>query len=101
MYCLSSEDMIIYILLRKLGKDGNPQISLNIPLSRAPVNSIHDIALKDKSSSILYIESLGILPASHRAIDRSRSMHEQFPFYPHDKTELVERGTVVELEIGI
>lgn len=92
----SGKDMIIYLLLRKIDRNGIPQMSLNIPLSRAPVPSIHDIASKDRTSSIL-----GILRASHRAIDREESTHEQFPYHPHDTAELVKPGKIVELEIGI
>jgi predicted acyl esterase len=96
-----SRDLVLYLLLRKLDRNGVPQVSLNIPLNRAPVNSIADMAPEDRTSSTLHLGSLGILRASHRAIDRSRSMHEQFPFHPHQKTELIEPGKIVELEIGI
>jgi len=42
-----------------------------------------------------------MLKASHRSIDRARSIHEQFPFHPHDKVEKIPAGEIVEIEIGI
>jgi hypothetical protein len=44
---------------------------------------------------------VGILRASHREIDSSRSIHPQFPFHPHKWQDKVSPGTIVKLEIGI
>lgn len=44
---------------------------------------------------------MGILRASQRHIDPSKSIHPNFPFHPHDRQEPVPKGTVVKLEIGI
>jgi hypothetical protein len=102
MSCPTSTDTIIYVLLCKLDiAMRTAKMSLNIPLSRALVKSIHNIAAEDRTSSILHTGSLGILRASHRAADREKSMHEQFPFHPHEKMELIPEGKAVELEIGI
>jgi len=49
----------------------------------------------------LHLGSLGILRASHRAFDSSRSIHPQFPYHPHDKEEKITPGDIVKLEIGI
>lgn len=45
--------------------------------------------------------ALGILRASHRATDESKSLHPQYPFHPHDREEKVRPGSVVKMEIGI
>lgn len=53
------------------------------------------------SGLIIFNGPTGILRASHRHIDHSKSIHPQYPFHTHDRLELVEPGKVVELEIGI
>jgi predicted acyl esterase len=99
--CDSADDMDIFVLIRKLDKDSNGMLSLNIPWHAAPVKRIADIADKDMSDLILYVGPVGMLRASHRAIDKSKSMHPQYPFHPHEREDKVPRGTVVELEIGM
>ena len=102
MSCKDLDDIIVYILLRKLDADGKELDALIIPFEAAPVKSIADMTPKDRTSSTLYLGSQGILRASHRAINRSKSTHAQIPFHPHDKVEKVlPLGTIVELEIGI
>ncbi|KAM5364995.1 hypothetical protein ACJZ2D_011255 [Fusarium nematophilum] len=49
----------------------------------------------------LHNGSMGILRASQRKIDPSRSIHPQFPFHPHDEVQKVPKGEIVKLEIGI
>ena len=42
-----------------------------------------------------------MLRASQRKIDRARTLHPHIPFHPHDEVQLIPKGEVVELEIGI
>jgi predicted acyl esterase len=65
------------------------------------VKSIDEISDKQQSSTNLHLGSVGILRASHRAIDEEKSIHPQFPFHPHTRQEKVPAGEIVKLEIGI
>ena len=53
------------------------------------------------SDLILYPGPVGMLRASHREIDRSKSMHEQYPYHPHDRELKIPKGEMVELEISL
>lgn len=101
MSCDALDDMVVFIQLRKLDKNGKELSQLQFPFSRAPVNSIDEISVKDRGSVTLHNGSIGILRASQRKIDSSRSIHSQFPFHPHDEVQKVPRGEIVKLEIGI
>jgi hypothetical protein len=50
---------------------------------------------------MFHVGSLSILRASRQHIDESRSIHENYPFYPHDRDEFLEPEAVVKMEIGI
>lgn len=101
MSCEALDDLVVFVQLRKLGKNGKELAQLQFPFSRAPVNSIDEISDKDRGSVTLHHGSIGILRASQRKIDSSRSIHPQFPFHPHDEVQKVPKGEVVKLEIGI
>lgn len=98
--------MDIYILLRKLDKNGTPLLNLNIPWSSIAKHNlspekIDQVPARAKNNLMFHVGSLGILRASRRAIDESRSLHPNFPFHPHDKDEFVSPGEKVRLDIGI
>ncbi|KAG9939298.1 alpha/beta-hydrolase, partial [Aureobasidium melanogenum] len=99
--CEDYDDMDIYVCLRKLSASGEAMLNLNIPWSSVPVSSIEEIPEDKRTEVLLYKGPVGILRASHRKIDASRSMHENWPFHPHEEEEKVSPGTVVRLEIGI
>jgi len=101
MSCDDFDDMDIFILLRKLDAKGEPMLNLNIPWKNLPVKTIEEIPEKVRTEVILYMGPTGIQRASLRAIDRAKSMHENWPYYPMDKEEKVASGKVVRLEIGI
>ncbi|KAB8208424.1 Alpha/Beta hydrolase protein [Aspergillus parasiticus] len=95
------DDFTVFVILRKKDKNGKALMHLNFPFHATPVKSISEIAEKDQASLNLHLGSVGILRASHRAIDSTKSLHPQFPFHPHSKQEKIEPGTVTKLEIGI
>ncbi|BAE58915.1 unnamed protein product [Aspergillus oryzae RIB40] len=95
------DDFTVFVILRKKDKDGKALMHLNFPFHATPVKSITEIPEKDQASLNLHLGSVGILRASHRAIDSTKSIHPQFPFHPHLKQEKIEPGTVTKLEIGI
>ncbi|OBT77632.1 hypothetical protein VF21_03691 [Pseudogymnoascus sp. 05NY08] len=102
----SSHDMDVYVLLRKLDCSGNPLVNLNIPWSSiashgASPECIAEIPKQNMNNLMFHVGSLGVLRASRRAIDPERSIHENYPFHPHDRDEFVTPGEVVRLEIGI
>lgn len=95
------DDFTVFVILRKKDKNGKALMHLNFPFHATPVKSIAEIPEKDQASLNLHLGSVGILRASHRAIDSTKSIHPQFPFHPHLKQEKIEPGTVTKLEIGI
>lgn len=101
MSCLDRDDFTVFVILRKLDRNGKDLLHLNFPFSATPIKSIDEIPDKDRASLNHHLGSTGILRASHRAIDSSRSIHPNFPFHPHTKQEKVPPGTVVKLEVGI
>ncbi|KAK3070158.1 hypothetical protein LTR53_010943 [Teratosphaeriaceae sp. CCFEE 6253] len=80
MSCPDNDDMDVYVQIEKLDVDGQPMTNLNILQYKGP---------------------LGILRASYRAIDETKSMHPHWPFHPHEVEEKIPPGTVVRLDIGI
>jgi predicted acyl esterase len=101
MHCDDLDDMDVFLVLTKLSVSGEVLFALNIPWENIPVSSVSDIPDDLRSEVILYQGPTGILRASNRAIDTSRSMHPNWPFYTHEKEEKITPGTVVRLEIGI
>jgi predicted acyl esterase len=101
-----SNDMDVYVLIRKLDKQGKPLINLNIPWSSiadqgVSPSAIEQIPKRNMNNLMFHVGSLGILRASRRAIETSLSIHENYPFHPHDKDEFLQPGEIVKLEIGI
>ncbi|KAH8425125.1 CocE/NonD family hydrolase [Aspergillus melleus] len=101
MSCEDRDDFVVFVILRKKDKDGKPLMHLNFPIHATPVDAIDEIPKADQASLNLHLGSMGVLRASHRAFDESKSIHPQFPFHPHTKQEKVNPGTIVKLEIGI
>ncbi|KAI1343288.1 Alpha/Beta hydrolase protein [Xylariaceae sp. FL0016] len=101
MSCDDADDMDVYVLIEKLDKDGKPMKNLNIPWKGIPVKSFDEFTPEQSTEVVLYKGPVGILRASHRAIDPEKSMHPNWPFHPHEKEEKIPPGTVVKLDIGI
>ncbi|KAK4570283.1 hypothetical protein LTR86_002363 [Recurvomyces mirabilis] len=101
MSCDDQDDFFIFVLLRKKDKDGNLLMHLNFPFSHSPIKSMAEIDQNSTHSVNTHVGQMGVLRASQRAIDPSKSMHPNFPFHTHEKQEKVQPGTVVRLEIGI
>ncbi|KAK1688983.1 Alpha/Beta hydrolase protein [Colletotrichum godetiae] len=99
--CPDHDDMDVYVMIQKLDSDGKQMKNLNIPWKGIPVNSFEEFAPEQETEVVLYKGPVGILRASHRAIDKTRSMHPHWPFHPHEKEEKIPPGEVVRLDIGI
>lgn len=99
--CETQDDYTVFVILRKKDRNGKDLMHLNFPFHATPVKSIDEIPERDQASLNLHLGSVGILRASHREIDSSKSMHPQFPFHPHKRQQKIPRNTVVRLEVGI
>lgn len=106
MECSSFHDLDVYVLIRKLDVEGNPLLNLNIPWSCLAAQdlspaTISDVPARYKNNLMFHSGSMGILRASRRHVDRTREIHENYPFHTHDRDEYVPPGEVVRLEVGI
>lgn len=99
--CDDLDDMVLYVLIRKLDREGKEMLNLNIPWKAAPHKKMADIPVNELSNLLLYFGPLGVLRASHREIDSSLSIHPQYPFHTHSNVQKITPGDVVELEIGL
>ncbi|KAJ5721729.1 uncharacterized protein N7483_009663 [Penicillium malachiteum] len=98
MSCDARDDLDVYIIVRKLDKNGKPALALNVPWSSIPPNSIEGIPREKATDLLLYMGPIGMLRESHREIDSSRSMHPNYPFHPHTRTQPVPACEVVNVE---
>lgn len=101
MSCEDADDLDVYVLIEKLNTEGRPMTNLNIPWRAVPIKSFEQLRPHERTEVITYKGPSGILRASHRAVDASRSILPNWPFHPHDREEKIAPGTVVKLEIGI
>lgn len=101
MSCADADDMDVYVCLRKLSASGEPLLNLNIPWSAVPLSKMADIPESLRSEVIMYAGPTGILRASRRKMDLSRSIHENWPYHPHDEEQKIRPNTIVRLDIGI
>ncbi|KAI1517507.1 X-Pro dipeptidyl-peptidase C-terminal non-catalytic domain containing protein [Pyrenophora tritici-repentis] len=101
MSCPDFNDMIVYVLIRKLDAQKKPMIAVNIPLEVMPYKKTADIPETDYSNLMIYYGPTGVLRASHRKIDESKSIHPQYPFHTHDEVKKITPGEIVKLEIGL
>ncbi|CBQ69125.1 conserved hypothetical protein [Sporisorium reilianum SRZ2] len=99
--CDDMDDMEVYVIIRKLDKEGKEMLNLNLPWSSVPVNSFKEMSPREMSNLTVYVGPVGMIKASHRSIDESRSMHELYPFHPHDREDKISPGTVVEVPVSI
>lgn len=102
MSCKDHNDMNVYIRLRKKDKNGTPLVHIPFPRERWGVKSMYDMSPEQLNHSLIAFKGqTGMLRASHRKIDRSKTYHPQIPFHPHDEVQTIPPGEIVELEIGI
>jgi hypothetical protein len=107
MSCTDADDMDVYVILRKLDKDGNALLHLNVPVESLP----EGITEKDipNVNIFKYVGPNGRLRASHRKVvqDAEISTEEALMLYPanvwhpHNTEEKVALGEIVCLEIPL
>lgn len=91
-----SNDMDVFVSLRKADSQGNVLRNINIPLEDLGMEA-NEVPLVNP---LVYTGPSGILRASHRKIDAAKSK-PYWPFHPHDEKELLEPGQIVKLDIGL
>ena len=95
--CKEHNDLDMYVMLRKLSIDGELMEQSNVPLHELPVKSVKEV---ENVNPTKYLGPTGVLRASHRELDVEEST-EYWPIHPHLRTDYVEPGNVVEMNIGI
>lgn len=107
MSCSDLDDMDVYIILRKLDKDGKPLLNYNIPFEfQRYGTTAEDIP---DENIYKYVGPSGRLRASKRATAEEPDILESRKgnreptelFFPHDKFEKIPLGRIVELRIPI
>lgn len=93
MHCKQHDDLDVFILIRKLNKQGATMEQVNFPTS---------IPQKDmpKINPALHQGPMGRLRASHRAIKSSKETAPGEVYHPHDSEEKITPGTIVTLEFN-
>lgn len=51
------------------------------------------------SDLILYAGPVGMLRASHREIDHSKSIHPQYPFHTHEREQKIPKALLSSLRL--
>lgn len=98
--CLDSDNMDVFLQLRKADKNGNLLQNMNIPmrdLKKVGIEKKEDVGIVN---SLVYLGPTGVLRSGHRAVDPEKSKPYR-PFHPHDKDDRVPPGEVAKLEIGL
>jgi uncharacterized protein len=101
------DDMDVYVIIRKLDKQGRVLQHLNIPEKDWPKG----MTAEQQPHYIFYryMGPNGRLRASHRAVasepgltdEHRRLLSEGYVYHPHDREEKLQRNEVVELDIMI
>lgn len=92
MSCKDHDDLCVFLLLQKLNKEGNVIKHVQIPMDRRWVKKYEDIPKDQHAGTVVFTGATGQLRASRRKIDRSKSIHPQYPFHPHDEDEKITPG---------
>lgn len=97
MSCTDSDDMDVFVIIRKADKNGQVLRNVNVPLHELGLSSEENV---EGINSLKYIGPSGILRASHRKIDPKLSK-PHWPAHDHTQEEKIPAGQIVKLEIGI
>jgi len=107
MSCADTDDMDVYIVLRKLDKDGRALLHMNIPMESLPAGIAEDDV--PDLNIFKYVGPNGRLRASHRAIELDPELSaEQVSllspadvWHPHTSEDKIPPGQIVCLEIPL
>lgn len=99
------DDMDVYVVIKKLDRQGTILTHQNIPMEDLPQGTtLEDIPHENYWQ---YVGPNGRLRASHRAVATEKGydpaklslLSKAYVYHPHDREEKVEPGQIVELEI--
>jgi hypothetical protein len=95
-----ADDLDVFVQLRKLDKNGNKSIQLNVPADKLlpPVKDASEVA---DSCFLKYFGPNGSLRASHAITKVESTANDSWPVYKNDRQEKIQPGTVVRLEVPI
>lgn len=108
MSCQDLDDMDVYVIIRKLDRAGNALLNYNIPFEHQKPGTTPDMIPDENIYK--YVGPSGRLRASKRAAtteepdmleSRKENQEPTELFFPHDKSEKIPSGEVVELRIPI
>lgn len=107
MSCSENDDMDVYVILRKLDRDGNALLHVNIPFESLPQGTTE--ADVPDVNVFKYVGPGGRLRASHRKIEPDPHLSQEQSlmlapgdvWHPHDREEKILPGEVTCLEIAI
>jgi predicted acyl esterase len=97
------DDMDIFVQLEKLDANGRTRYRMTM---KPPLNAIEKVVTalyrrrRFKYGFIMYAGPGGRLRASRREVDPTRSAPAE-PFHPHTSTQMLTRGQIVPLDIGL
>lgn len=107
MSCEDLDDMDVYLIIRKLDRNGKALLNYNIPF----LNQKQGVRAEDIPDENIYkyVGPSGRLRASKRATGDDPTLSDEMKakrdptevWYPHYKSQKIPRGEVVELDIGI
>lgn len=99
------DDMDVYVVIKKLDRQGTVLTHQNIPMDDLPQGTkLEDIPHENYWQ---YVGPNGRLRASHRAVDTEKGydpaklslLSKAYVYHPHDREEKLKPGQIVELEI--
>jgi predicted acyl esterase len=99
------DDMDVYVVIKKLDRQGNVLTHQNIPMEDLPQGTkLDDIPYENYWQ---YVGPNGRLRASHRAVSQEKDydptrlslLSKAYVYHPHDRKERIEPGHIVKLDI--
>lgn len=107
MSCVETDDLDVYVIVRKLDADGQPLKHMNIPLERLPAGTTADDV--PDLNIFKYLGPNGRLRASHRRLSTDPSISDEqsamlapaVAYHAHDKEEKIPPGQIVRLDIPL
>lgn len=107
MSCADTDELDVYVILRKLDANGQPLMHLNVPLESLPAGTLAEDV--PDLHIFKYLGPNGRLRASHRHVSADPTLSEEqssllapaTAWHPHDSEDKVVPGQIVRLDIPL
>ena len=107
MSCVETDDMDVYVIIRKLDTDGQPLMQMNIPLEALPAGTTD--AVVPNLNIFKYLGPNGRLRASHRQLSANPTLTKEqtemlapaVAWHLHDSEDKIPPGQIVCLDIPL